>query len=122
MCKCRFFSNFSGMVNVHASLLPKWRGASPIIHSILNEDDVTGVSIMRIRPHKFDTGEVFAQRQVNVPESVLMPELHDTLSRQGAELLNDFIQRIPDSLNEAREQSDSNITYGKPTFLTFIQN
>lgn len=46
------------MINVHASLLPRWRGASPIIHSLLNEDRVTGVSIMKIAPKYFDIGEV----------------------------------------------------------------
>lgn len=54
----RFLFQFRGMINVHASLLPRWRGASPIIHSILNEDAVTGVSIMKIRPKHFDIGEV----------------------------------------------------------------
>lgn len=46
------------MINVHASLLPRWRGASPIIHSVLNDDRVTGVSIMKIAPKRFDIGDV----------------------------------------------------------------
>lgn len=46
------------MINVHASLLPRWRGAAPIIYAILNGDQTTGVSIMRIRPKSFDIGEV----------------------------------------------------------------
>lgn len=100
------------MINVHASLLPRWRGASPIIHAILNEDDVTGVSIMRIRPHKFDTGEIFAQKEIPIPKNVLMSDLHETLSHEGAELLVKFLQEIPKSLELAKEQSDSNISYG----------
>ena len=41
-----------GMLNIHASLLPKWRGAAPIIHAIMNGDEETGVTIMRIKPHQ----------------------------------------------------------------------
>lgn len=51
------------MINVHASLLPRWRGAAPIIYSIMNGDQETGVSIMRIEPKRFDVGDV--GRQVN---------------------------------------------------------
>lgn len=46
------------MINIHGSLLPRWRGASPIIYTILNEDSVAGVSLMRIQPKHFDVGEV----------------------------------------------------------------
>lgn len=46
------------MINVHASLLPRWRGAAPIIHAIMNGDTETGVSIMRIEPKRFDVGGV----------------------------------------------------------------
>lgn len=54
---------FSGIINVHGSLLPRWRGASPIIYSVLNEDTVTGLTIMKIRPKHFDIGEVIDQIQ-----------------------------------------------------------
>jgi len=47
-----------GMINVHASLLPKWRGAAPIIYAIMKGDASTGVSIMKIEPHRFDIGDV----------------------------------------------------------------
>ena len=50
------------MLNVHGSILPKWRGAAPIPHSIMNGDTSTGISIMRIRPLHFDVGEVLATR------------------------------------------------------------
>lgn len=102
------------MINVHASLLPRWRGASPIIYAILNEDSTTGVSIMKIHPHKFDVGEILAQKEIAVPEKVLMPDLHKTLANEGAQLLLDCIENVPDSLHNAEQQSDLNITYGKP--------
>lgn len=47
------------MLNVHASLLPRWRGAAPIVYSLLNGDSRTGVSIMKIQPHRFDIGKLF---------------------------------------------------------------
>lgn len=46
------------MINVHASLLPRWRGAAPIVYAIMNGDKETGVSIMRIEPKRFDVGDV----------------------------------------------------------------
>lgn len=49
------------MINLHASLLPRWRGAAPIIYAIMNGDKETGVSIMRIEPKRFDIGEVSYQ-------------------------------------------------------------
>lgn len=52
------------MINVHGSLLPRWRGASPIIYSVLNEDAVTGLTIMKLRPKHFDIGEVIASPQI----------------------------------------------------------
>lgn len=49
------------MINVHASLLPKWRGAAPIIYAIINGDKETGITIMRIEPKRFDVGDVSRQ-------------------------------------------------------------
>jgi len=48
----------NGIINVHASLLPRWRGAAPIIYAIMKGDTKTGVSIMKIQPHHFDVGDV----------------------------------------------------------------
>lgn len=48
------------MINVHASLLPRWRGAAPIIYAIMHGDKATGVSVMRILPKQFDIGEVIS--------------------------------------------------------------
>lgn len=101
------------MINVHGSLLPRWRGASPIIYSILNEDSVTGVSIMRICPNKFDVGEVLAQKSVEIPKDVLMPQLHKKLSDEGATLLLECIENAPTSLQNGIKQDETNVTYGK---------
>lgn len=105
------------MVNVHPSLLPRWRGSAPIIHAILHEDDVTGVSIMAIRPHKFDAGEIFLQEKFSIPKLVLMPELFEALSNEGAQLLVKFVHGLPNSMSLAKEQGNQNVTYG--TFSHF---
>lgn len=104
------------MINVHASLLPRWRGASPIIYAILNEDSVTGVSIMKIHPHKFDVGEILAQKEVQIPHNVLMPVLHKTLAEEGGQLLVDCIENAPESLENAKSQSNNAVTYGMCSF------
>lgn len=82
------------MLNVHASLLPKYRGASPIIYAIKNHESKTGVSIMRIMPKKFDVGDILAQREVQISDDVLMPELHDQLADVGAQLLMESINNF----------------------------
>ncbi|KAL5016378.1 hypothetical protein ScPMuIL_005967 [Solemya velum] len=59
-----------GILNVHPSLLPRWRGASPIIHTILSGDVVTGISLMEIRPKHFDIGPLLMQKEIPVPNDV----------------------------------------------------
>jgi methionyl-tRNA formyltransferase len=102
--------NFSGMINVHASLLPKYRGASPIIHAIRNGDKETGVSIMRIRPRKFDIGEVLMAQRIQIPDDILMPHLNDHLANIGAELLVECIKDL--NQYEPIEQDSSAVSYG----------
>lgn len=97
--------------------MPRWRGASPIIHAILNDDRRTGVSIMKIHPDKFDVGEILAQREVPIPNAVLMPELHDTLADVGAQLLVECIENAPESFQNAKQQDDTNVTYGMLTHI-----
>lgn len=100
------------MINVHASLLPKWRGAAPVIYAILNGDRTTGVSIMKIMPKHFDVGDILAQQQVEIGANTLMPELHATLSHLGATLLLDCFKDLPSSLASAQPQRDALFQYG----------
>ena len=74
-----------GAVNVHASLLPRWRGAAPIQWSIAAGDEETGVTLMRVEAG-LDSGAILAQRAVPMPEGATGATLHDLLSRLGAEL------------------------------------
>lgn len=100
------------MLNVHASLLPRWRGAAPIIYAIMNGDEKTGVSIMRIKPKHFDIGEILAQKEVQIEKDMLMPELHKKLSLCGGELLLKCVREIPNCFDKAVSQNNDDVTYG----------
>jgi len=99
-----------GMVNVHGSLLPKWRGAAPVIHALANGDKTTGVTIMRVRPKRFDVGEVFALKEVEIGENVRRPELTAQLARVGAELLADVLKDFETFNRLARQQGDEGVS------------
>ncbi len=75
-----------GTLNVHASLLPKYRGAAPVAHAILNGERQTGVTIMRI-DEGMDTGDILAQKATPVSESISAGELEALLAEEGAALL-----------------------------------
>ena len=80
-------------LNMHASLLPRWRGAAPIQRAILAGDPVTGVSLMRIE-RKLDAGPVYARRQSEIGADETAGQLHDRLARLGADLLVDSLAAI----------------------------
>ncbi|XP_053594412.1 methionyl-tRNA formyltransferase, mitochondrial isoform X1 [Microplitis demolitor] len=100
-----------GMINVHASLLPRWRGAAPIIYSLMNGDTQTGITIMKIMPKKFDIGDILAQQVVDIDPDETQPELYNKLSKIGADLLIETMKNLPDSLYSGKPQSEVNATY-----------
>ncbi|XP_049869968.1 methionyl-tRNA formyltransferase, mitochondrial [Pectinophora gossypiella] len=102
-----------GMVNVHPSLLPRWRGAAPIIHTLLHGDKVTGVSLMKIKANVFDVGEIISQTRVPVPDDIKLPELTAQLSELGADMLVDCMSNLPTSLEKAQPQNEEGVTYAK---------
>lgn len=79
-----------GCLNIHASLLPRWRGAAPIHRAILAGDERTGVSIMKM-DEGLDTGPVLLSRSVDIDNHTSSQELHDTLASLGAACLNEAI-------------------------------
>ncbi|XP_017477467.1 PREDICTED: methionyl-tRNA formyltransferase, mitochondrial isoform X2 [Rhagoletis zephyria] len=113
----RAFPN--GMINVHASLLPRWRGAAPIIYAIMNGDAKTGVSIMKIEPKHFDVGDILAQQEVVIQDGILMPELHNQLAIEGANLLVTTIQEFPRYLENTTRQNNDFATFA-PKITTTI--
>lgn len=104
-----------GLINIHASLLPAYRGASPIQHAVINGDPETGVSIMRV-VQDLDAGPVFAtaRRAVTADETSLEVE-HD-LARMGAELTLTVVDALARGTAVALPQDEARVTYaGKLT-------
>lgn len=77
-----------GILNVHPSLLPRWRGSAPIFHTILNGDSVTGVTIMQIRPKRFDVGPILQQEVYEIPKNCTAEELGATLADMGSRMVS----------------------------------
>lgn len=100
-----------GMINVHASLLPRWRGAAPIIYTILNGDLTSGVTIMKIHPRRFDIGEIVKQHSCSVGKDETADELKKKLSNMGGRLLIDSFKELTRNLRYAVPQSENEITY-----------
>ncbi|XP_062062115.1 methionyl-tRNA formyltransferase, mitochondrial [Lepus europaeus] len=100
-----------GVLNVHPSCLPRWRGPAPIIHTVLHGDAVTGVTIMQIRPKRFDVGPIVKQETIPVPPRSTAKELEAVLSRLGANMLISVLKNLPESLNRARQQPAEGVTY-----------
>lgn len=101
-----------GCINVHASLLPRWRGAAPIHRAIAAGDSETGISIMRMDVG-LDTGDVLAENQLNIRADDTTGSLHDRLIELGRPLLRQVIAAFPEILDRAVPQDDTNATYAK---------
>lgn len=99
-----------GCLNVHASLLPRWRGAAPIQAAILANDKVTGISLMRMTAG-LDSGGVFATRTVEIGMTETAGELHDRLAVIGAALLVAELSPIIEGNRVAVAQDESQASY-----------
>jgi methionyl-tRNA formyltransferase len=99
-----------GCVNIHASLLPRWRGASPIQQAILAGDEYSGVTLMKM-DQGLDTGPIIAARRVAIESGWTAAELHDVLASLGAELLMLSIDDIESAIQQARVQDETGVTY-----------
>jgi methionyl-tRNA formyltransferase len=97
-----------GCLNIHASLLPRWRGAAPIHRAILAGDAETGVCIMQMDAG-LDTGPVLLRRAVPIGPEDTTADLHDRLSALGAELIVEALERLPALVREP--QPDAGVTY-----------
>jgi len=99
-----------GCINVHASYLPRWRGAAPIQACILSGDKYTGVSIMRMDAG-IDTGPVYHQKKVEILSDDTAETLSNRLSQAGREALLDVLPGILEGRVTARMQDDTQATY-----------
>lgn len=101
-----------GCLNIHASLLPRWRGAAPIHRAIEAGDAQTGVCIMQMDAG-LDTGAVLATEVVAITPDDTTPVLHDRLADVGASLLLQTLPRLAQGLLEARPQPAAGVTYAE---------
>src|SRR5580692_684982 len=99
-----------GCINIHASLLPRWRGAAPIQRAILAGDAQTGITIMQIEAG-LDTGAILAQQPVAIDAAANSQQLHDQLSQLGADLLLATLQLAEDGKLDPKAQPDQGVSY-----------
>ena len=99
-----------GFINIHASILPKWRGAAPIQRSIMNLDKETGISIMKIA-EELDTGPVCNIYKINIENNLNAEDINEKLSSLAAEKILDNIDDIYEDKANFIEQDHSSATY-----------
>lgn len=99
-----------GCINVHASLLPKYRGAAPIEWSLINGESKTGVTTMMMDAG-LDTGDMLIKREVEINEDMILPELREKLMTLGAEVLIETIDKLQNGTLTRHKQDDSLSNY-----------
>ena len=99
-----------GCINIHASLLPRWRGAAPIQRAILAGDDETGITLMQMDAG-LDTGAMLASARTEIGPHTTSAKLHDRLKLLGANLLMDKLDAIESQTLPAQEQEEHLATY-----------
>ena len=101
-----------GVINIHASLLPKYRGASPIHYAILNGEKTTGITIMKT-DIGIDTGDILLQRSIDIGDNETCGELFDRLSVLGAECIKEALALIMQDKAVFVKQNDEDATFTK---------
>ena len=99
-----------GCINVHASLLPKYRGAAPIEWAIINGEKVTGITTMQMDAG-LDTGDILLKSEVKIPDEMILPELRERLMTVGADLLLKTLYKLQRGELQPIKQDDSLSTY-----------
>ena len=99
-----------GCINVHASLLPKYRGGAPIHWCLISGEEKTGVTIMYM-DEKMDTGDIISKQEYRIKEKDNVGTLHEKLSHIGADLLIKTLPSVIDGTNKRIKQSESDATY-----------
>lgn len=101
-----------GVINIHASLLPKYRGASPINYAILNGEKITGITVMKT-DIGIDTGDMIYSEEISIGEEETAGELFDRLSILGAECIEKVLIDLLNGKMPLIKQNDSEATYTK---------
>lgn len=110
--KCLLEYTPCGVINIHPSLLPRWRGAAPIQRSLFTGDKVTGISLMRLE-EGLDTGPVFSQIETEILPSDTLGTLSDRLAQQSAQLLVEELPAILDGRLKPQPQGEEGVTYAE---------
>ena len=98
-----------GCINIHSSLLPRWRGAAPIQWAILGGDDESGVTTMKL-VQKLDAGDILLQARTKISLEDSAGSLHDRLARMGADLIGPTLKGLADGSLKGRTQDESRVT------------
>lgn len=99
-----------GCINVHASLLPRWRGAAPLQRAIEAQDDESGVTIMQM-DKGLDTGDMLVKTQLNITSLMTGGDIHDALLEQGGPALLDALDQLDKGTAKPIKQDDSQANY-----------
>ena len=95
-----------GSINIHPSILPKYRGSSPIQYALLNGDSETGVSIIHLN-NKIDSGSILGQKKINIPSNDNFGNMYEKLGHLGSNLLIEVLKNITDSNSKTLIQDES---------------
>ena len=101
-----------GCINIHVSLLPRWRGASPIEHTLLNGDTETGITIIKLI-EKLDAGPIIVQKKIPVVENINKDDLSDKLTQLGSDLLIDILPKLFADKIVMQDQNNKEATYAQ---------
>jgi methionyl-tRNA formyltransferase len=101
-----------GSINIHYSLLPKYRGASPVESAILNGDEVTGITIQQME-YKMDSGPILAMKEVDISKAETTPELKKKLIKIGGDLLVEILPKIINKEISPIPQDEDKATFCK---------
>lgn len=99
-----------GCINVHASLLPKYRGAAPIEWAMINGEKITGITTMQMNAG-LDTGDILLKSEVKIPDDMILPELREKLMTAGAETLLKTLEKLHAGELQPIKQDDSLSNY-----------
>ena len=102
----------NGFINIHASLLPKWRGAAPIQRAIMNLNEVTGISVMKIA-EKLDAGPTMFKKEIKLNNETNAEDVSNQLSKIGSEIILDCLDLIAIGKSKFVEQDHGEATYAQ---------
>ncbi len=115
-----------GTFNLHGSLLPRYRGAAPINHAIINGDKITGVTSFKLK-HEIDTGDTLIQRELKIDDDDTAGSLHDKMMHLGAEVILETVQLIEKGSLKFISQDESKVSKAPKIFheiceIDFLQS